>query len=319
MERPVRASPRVTRSKLLLEVASEIIEDGAFTAQQARLQLRKQGAANPWEYDLFASDAPGVFEEVARGDVQLAMINPADVLALAYRGTGPFKEPIPVRTITVIPSYDAFMFAISEDTGLTSLAEIRDRRYPLKIAMRAQPDHSDYLYANTVLGALGFSLDEVVAWGGAIIPMGFPPPNAAAVESGAVEAIFDEAVGVWARFALEHHMRLLTLDEPLLQKLEVMGFRRLRVTREIDNRLPADIDVLTLDFSGWPVFVRADVSDDFVRRFCAALEARKDRIPWQGDGPLPLERMCINTPEAPLTAPFHPEAERFWRARGYLP
>ena len=82
------------------------------------------------------------FTRVVESGLSNQIFNPADVLALAYRGTGPFKEPIPVRTITVIPSKDAFLFAISERTGLTSLAQIGERRYPLKIAMRAQPDHS---------------------------------------------------------------------------------------------------------------------------------------------------------------------------------
>ena len=75
-------------------------------------------------------------------------------------------------------------------------------------------------------------------------------------------------------------MRLLSLDEPLLQKPEAMGLRRIQLTSELNARIPAEVDVATLDFSGWPVFTRADVSDDFVRRFCAGLEARKDRIPW---------------------------------------
>jgi len=48
------------------------------------------------------------------------------------------------------------------------------------------------------------------------------------------------------------------------------------------------------------------------------LEARKDRILWQGQGPLPLEHMCRDTPEGPLDLPLHPAAERFWRAQGYL-
>jgi TRAP-type uncharacterized transport system substrate-binding protein len=48
------------------------------------------------------------------------------------------------------------------------------------------------------------------------------------------------------------------------------------------------------------------------------LEARKDSIGWQEPGPLPLELMCRDTPDAPLVIPLHPAAERFWRERGYL-
>ena len=72
------------------------------------------------------------------------------------------------------------------------------------------------------------------------------------------------------------------------------------------------------DFSGWPVYTHAATPDDVVTGFCQALEGCKDRIPWQGEGPLPLERMCKDSPEGPLDIPLHPAAEQFWRERGYL-
>jgi TRAP-type uncharacterized transport system substrate-binding protein len=95
-----------------------------------------------------------------------------------------------------------------------------------------------------------------------------------------------------------------------------MGFRRGVIPKADYPKVPAD--VVSLDFSGWAVFTRADAPDDFITAFCRALEARKDRIPWQGEGSLPLERMCRNTADAPLVIPLHPAAERFWRDCGYL-
>jgi len=55
-----------------------------------------------------------------------------------------------------------------------------------------------------------------------------------------------------------------------------------------------------------------------VRRVCAGLEARRHMIPWEGAGPLPLDRMCRDTPEGPLDVPLHPAAEAFWKEQGYL-
>ena len=318
MERPRRAAPVVIRSKLVLEVASELVGLPDFAPRQARLQLRPQGAANPWELGFIGSDAPSVFDDVAAGTTDLGIINPSDLLTVAYRGAGPFTTPLPVRTIAVIPSRDAFLFAIHERTGITSLEQIRERHYPLKISIRAQSDHSVYLYTNEVFRALGFSLDDVVSWGGSIVPHNFPPPSAAAIENGEVDAIFDEAINGWSRFALDHGMRFIPLDEPLLQRLEAMGFRRAYVTDTQYPQLPAGTNVPTLDFSGFPVFTLASTPDLTVRQICAALEARKDRIPWQGEGPLPLAEMCRNTPEAPINVPFHPAAEQFWRDQGYI-
>jgi len=55
-----------------------------------------------------------------------------------------------------------------------------------------------------------------------------------------------------------------------------------------------------------------------VTYICEALEERKNNIPWQGEGPLPLDQMCIDTIDAPLTVPLHPAAEAFWRSQGYI-
>ena len=96
-----------------------------------------------------------------------------------------------------------------------------------------------------------------------------------------------------------------------------MGFRRGVIPKAEYPNLPED--VMSLDFSGFPVYTHADTPDQVITGFCAALEARKDRIPWEEEGPLPLERMCLDTIEGPLGIPLHPAAERFWREQGYLP
>ena len=53
-------------------------------------------------------------------------------------------------------------------------------------------------------------------------------------------------------------------------------------------------------------------------QICAAIEARKHLIPWQGDGPLPVERMCKDSHETPMDVPLHPAAEKFWKSQGYI-
>ena len=88
------------------------------------------------------------------------------------------------------------------------------------------------------------------------------------------------------------------------------------VTKEEFPALPET--VWTVDFSGWPVFCRADASDQLVTNFCAALDARKDRIPWYGQGPMRLDLMVKDTKEGPLMIPLHPAAEAYWKSVGYL-
>ena len=107
----------------------------------------------------------------------------------------------------------------------------------------------------------------------------------------------------------------------------VPGTTRSRLILEVASELvggddwlqkQAKVSLRTQGTADWPLITREDAPDDLIMAFCRALEARKDRIPWRGEGLLPLERMCRDTPETPLDIPLHPAAERFWRDCGYL-
>ena len=306
------------RSRLVLEIASEMVDQPGWRHRQAQVSLRPQGA-DRWEVNMIASDGPAAIDQVAGGTMQLAISNPSGFLALAVRGMGPFRKPIPLRAITVIPSPDQLAFAVTEKTGLQSLHEIRECCYPLRVSVRGQRDHALHPIVDKVLETAGFSLRDIASWGGQVrYDHGLPKNDnrLGAVARGEVDMIIDEAVRGWLNGAVGNGMRALPLDEAMLAKLEAIGLRRAAIPKSRYPNLAADVP--TLDFSGFAVYTHADVPDEVVTAMCGALEARKDRIGWQEPGPLPLDQMCRDTPAAPLTIPLHPAAERFWRARGYL-
>jgi TRAP-type uncharacterized transport system substrate-binding protein len=170
-----------------------------------------------------------------------------------------------------------------------------------------------------VLAGAGFSLDDIVSWGGQVrYDDGLPMKSSrfGAMQRGEVDMIVDEAVRGWVNAALDAGMRILPLDDAMLIELEALGLRRALMSRARYPKLGADLP--TLDFSGFAVYTHAAVPDAVVTSICAALEARKDRIGWQEPGPLPLATMCRDTADGPLVIPLHAAAERFWRGRGYL-
>jgi TRAP-type uncharacterized transport system substrate-binding protein len=312
------AIPATTRSRLMLEVASELVGDVGWSQRQVRVSLREQGATG-WPVTFCASDTPAAIDEVVGGRVHIGIVNPAEPLTLAYRGTGPYSDRMPVAAITTIPSEDQMAFAVTERSGIGSIEDIGERRIPLRMGMRAQRDHSSHWFVEQVFRAAGFSVEDVLSWGGEVKYLARIPQDRdriGAVLRGEVDAIFDEAVNRWLYPALDAGMRLIALSEPLLSKLEALGFRRAAIRRLDYPRLQRDVP--SLDFSGWPVFARNDAPDELITRFCQALEQRKHAVPWQGAGPLPLERMCHDGPDTPLDVPLHPAAERFWRQEGYL-
>jgi TRAP-type uncharacterized transport system substrate-binding protein len=295
-----------------------MIDQPEWPNRQARVSLRPQGADH-WAVNMIASDGPAAIEQVDRGEMQLAISNPAMYPALAVRGTGVFKQAIPLRAITVIPSPDQLAFAVTEKTGLKSLHEIRERRFPLRVSMRGQRDHALHPIVDQVFAAVGFSLADIVTWGGEVRYDDGLPLNSnrfGAMQRGEVDMIIDEAVRGWINTAAGSGMRALPLDETTLAKLESIGLRRAVIPKERYLNLAEDVPAL--DFSGFLVYTHADVPEAIVTSICAALEARKDRIGWQEPGPLPLDRMCRDTPAGPLMIPLHPAAEKFWRQRGYL-
>lgn len=309
--------PPAMRSLLILEAVGELIKPPEFPFPDVRLQLWPQGTERG--LTIFASTSVEVIHKVARREVDIAMVNPSGPLTVAYRGKGCFPTPVPIRAIAVMPSFDQIAFGVASATGLRSLADIKTRHYPLKLSLRAWREHAVHLYVDEVLKAYGFSLADIIKWGGKVAydpHLPFEPERLEPVRRGEMDAIFDEAVQHWISPAIESGMTILPLEEPILQRLEDLGFRRSVLLREQFPGL--GVDVPTLDFSGWPVYTHADVDEQLIYRFCRALDARKSAIAWEGNGDLPLATMCRDTPAGPLGIPLHPGAERCWREAGYL-
>ena len=311
----MKVTPPTTRSTLVLELAEEL-------ALRTRVRAAKVflDTGSDTDLGLFGSSTIAGIHAVAECEVALAIVNPSATLTLAFRGTGPFPKPLPVRTLAVIPSRDEIVFAVNPRSGLESVEEIARQRPRLRIGVRAQPDHSLHFILDDIMRASGFSRSHIDAWGGEFRFEGsIPEPDSRkfrALVDGSLDAIFDEGADEWLEAALNAGMSILSLSEAAVQALEADGYRRAILAHAQYPRLRQD--VITIDFSGWAIFVHSETSDETVTQICQALEARKDRIPWQEDGPLPLERMVSNSREAPYDVPLHAAAERFWRECGYL-
>ena len=275
---------------------------------------------------LSLSFATGSFREikgVAEGKFSLAWVNPSVLLTMAYRGKGPFRKRLPLRALAVFPSYDVMGFAVHESTGITSLSQIKKERFPLKLSTRlvspsALRENSTMFTVAAVMRAAGFTFAELRKWGGKIYLASRPsdPARRASIENGTVNAIFDEGIKSWARTALENGFRFLPVEGTVLSSMVAMGYRPTVMHK---SRFPGMAqDITTIDFSGWPMIVRADMGDDAAYAICEAIEKRKEVIPTDNYKPLEMAQLCANDEEAPYDVPLHPGAARFYRERGYL-
>jgi len=335
-----RYSAEIQRAKGLLELAAAVYNTSlSFQTTRAAEQVLQTDSRVGYSLKLsltttrsqhengvslsFAADGFRELRAVAEGKISLAWINPSVAATLAFKGKGPFAKALPIRTLAVFPSYDVVGFAVRASTGIASLAEIRQKKIPLRLSTgqttkRALAHHPTMFTVTSVMKAAGFTLADIKKWGGKIQSVTRPshPDRRAAIENGTIDAVFDEGIKSWGQTAVNHGFRYLPVDGKILGRLTAMGYRRSVVPKSRFQGMTADVN--TVDFSGWPMVVRADMAEEVAYALCEAIEARKDLIPTDNYKPLDIAQLCADDEEAPRGVPFHPGAERFYRERGYL-
>lgn len=320
--------PPGIRAKLMLETASHMMTEFNWPYRETTLEMTSQGD-EIGSFRLFGANNPGSIRRVFEREVDISIMNPAVILSMAHRGIGVFSKPMQVALIAMIPHDDQLGFAVTASSGLTSLDDIREKRFPLRLSVRGSMDACTTLLVDKVLNVHGFGYEDVLSWGGCISydqpmpsqPSHGKPSRVERVRNGELDAIFEEGVVVWANQAVESGMRFLSFDKDRLRALEHEGFKRGTMEKARLKALPSDVG--TVDFSGWPIYSRVDTPDLLIRKFCEALDARKDAIPWHF-GPahqpdLPLRHMVVDAPGTPIDIPFHPVAREFWVEKGYTP
>ena len=320
--RPVApVDPTNLRPMLFLEAAREIMLNEDWPYRAVTVVMEDHGG--PGRFAFYGANHPDAVEEVHARRVDISILNPAAMLTMAHRGTDAFTSPKDVATIAVLPHDDRLGFAVADRLGFASLADIATARYPLRVSVRGSVDACTPIMVDVVLRAYGFSLGDIEGWGGEISydqPMPNHPSRIGRLERGELDAIFDEGIVLWADLLAAVGASLLPLDPEHLTALEGQGFRRALIEKSRYPSLPADVPAV--DYSGWPIYCRADTPDPLVEKFCRALDRRRDHIPWDIGGPaqppLPLERMVRESPVTPLDVPLHPRAAAVWRELGYL-
>src|SRR5439155_26413906 len=115
---------------------------------------------------------------------------------------------LPVRVVANYPSWDRFCTLFPPRIGLTSLAQAKGQRLPLRLSIREDPTHSTRVLVDQILALYGFSLADVEAWGGSFQLNGPPgdPRRLAAIRDGEVDVVFDEVINSWFDEALGNGM-----------------------------------------------------------------------------------------------------------------
>ncbi len=307
------------RARLLWEIGLHIAGDPAtpyYGNRDICIVVGSGSAQNFSPWLRMSTGSPILAHAVARGELEMAMVNPSGLLTQAYRGTGLFQEPLPVRVVANYPSWDRFVCVIHPRTGLTSLAQIKERRYPLRLSIREDPTHSTRVLIDQTMAAYGFTLSDIESWGGSLQLNGGPGDERRmkALHAEEIDAIFDEGLVVWFDEALAAGMIPLTLEDPVFQQLIALGWRRVVIPAGRYPHLKSEH--ACLDYSGWPLYTRASLPDEDVYKVCAAIQARESEIFWE-DSYTGIGQLGQETNATPLDVPLHPGAAQWYREQGF--
>jgi TRAP-type uncharacterized transport system substrate-binding protein len=254
-------------------------------------------------------------EEVAKGGgaVDLAFVNPSALLTQAYRGVGLFTKPLPLRIVASYPSWDRFVFMVHPRSGIRSLADIKAKRYPLRVSVREDPTHSTLVLIEQAFALHGFTLKDVEAWGGKLVLCGGPSDvrRLEPLGRGELDAVFDEGIKVWLKEALAAGLVPIELEANEFDAMGKLGWRKVVLPKARFPQLARDYQ--TLDFSGWPIYANAALPDDTAYDICGALAAREAEIPFEAGSGSNALTMMHETDLTPMDVPMHPGAERWYR------
>src|SRR5262249_36077184 len=276
---PLPKGANFVRAKTLWEIGLHIAGNPATPYGGNRDMVIAIGSGSgatfrPWLR--LATGSAILAEQVAQGDgIEFGFGHPSALLTQAYRGVGLFSAPLPVRVVAVYPSWDRFVFMVHPRTGIRSLAELKAKRYPLRVSVREDPTHSTHVLIDQAFALHGFTLKDVESWGGRLVlcggPAGVRRPEAPA--HGGIESRFDEGIKVWLDEALAAGLVPIELAPAELDAMQRLGWRKVSLPKARFPRLARDVD--TLDFSGWPIYTSASLPEQTAYDICGALAARE--------------------------------------------
>ena len=260
--------------------------------------------------------------EVGARRVDIAYINPAALVAMAYRGKGYYKQKMALRVLASFPSWDRIAIVISKHLGVKSLRDVARRKIPLRVSTRLSGiNNGTYYTVSTILSLYGLSFEKIKRWGGKVQECArpFAPERLKGIARRSLDAVFDEGistVGGWLDQALENGYEVLSLEPDIVRQLERVGYTKAILPKSRYREFRDD--VVSIDFSGWSLVTHRWLSNKLAYAAIETIDERQNIIPVDDDRALDMRDLCRSTEKCPLQIPLHPGAAQYYKEKGYL-
>lgn len=251
---------------------------------------------------------------VDEGRVDLALVH-SSLARAALDGAPPFaRSHRNLAAVALIYPQAAFHFVVARRTGLRDIADIRTRRFPLRVGLNTRGSLME-LATRTVLEAYGISYDDLGRFGGGIF---YYPLNESyqMMADGRMDAV-TTTLQIPSLQTLEASravdLALLPLsDEAIAFCNARLGTERFVIPGGTYPFQPADVQTI----AGRVILIaRRDLPDHRVYRIVQVIHDRLDRLRRAHRA---LQSLTPATLPQVGAVPLHPGAARFYRERGVL-
>lgn len=266
------------------------------------------------------------FGAVLSGAVDTSFFVPAGFARTVIEGKGIYSHPDigRLRAIGTFPQDDRLVIAIDARHGVRTLAQLRQKRPALTIALAFDDgENMAGFAANRLLEAAGIPRAVLEGWGCIFVEGEAPWDTIPLVTEGPADTVIFEAVMTpyWKDLQASRDMAFIPIDDAALTSLE-RDYSWARGPVPADRFEGLEKPFETLDFSDFLLMCRDDLNDEiaYLMAWCgcettATIERQYSHIPPK-DSPLtyPLDPAKISQTSIPL----HPGAARYYRDAGLL-
>jgi TRAP transporter TAXI family solute receptor len=231
----------------------------------------------------------------------------------AYRGSGAYSREKPrtnLRLIANIQSPNYLMIAAKREAGITDLAQVRQKKWPVRILVAGVGGGQE----NDILEYYGLSRQMIEQAGGRVGNSAADRENFDVVIGGGGGLTFAPEWRIWTEITQKSDLLFFGLPDELLDKLaknteQSRGIIPAGLYKGVDRPIP------TIVRSGTVIYGRSDMSDDVAYAITKALDERQDLLQWSH---LNYSYNIHNVWKA-FEVPLHPGAARYYKERRYMP
>jgi TRAP-type uncharacterized transport system substrate-binding protein len=251
-------------------------------------------------------------------------VNAGYEVAWAYRGIGIYEgQPITnLRAIASIGHPNWHAVAVTYETRITAIEQIKERQFPLRIytphAAFGGRIGSGGFITDRIFEAYGFTLKDIERWGGKVIT-GEGGGGRALRECNFDAMTYRAYAGFgpgghrWQEATMFNNLRFLPVAPHLLSELcQKYGLRQGLMPRLLMRGVEENIP--TLYFPNFVIYSSIHLDEELAFLTAKSLDEHNE---YFAERYVPFLynpfRVCQDT-----GAPLHPGAERYYRSRGYL-